>query len=80
MAGVTYCPFYWVYSHIGLILNHRDLLLRVSVNRNYLPGDYRTRTGFAAVRDRYGLFADSVLVYGNVGVWLTDSTVSQFAI
>lgn len=25
----------------------------------------------------YGLSQDSVLLYGNVGVWLTDSTVSQ---
>lgn len=78
-AGVVLTVLLVLFAISGIILNHRDLLSRVSVNRNYLPGDYRYENwNIAAVRDMYGLSQDSVLLYGNVGVWLTDSTVSQF--
>jgi hypothetical protein len=55
-AGVVLTVLLVLFAISGIILNHRDVLSRVSVNRNYLPGDYRYENwNIAAVRDMYGV-------------------------
>jgi hypothetical protein len=45
-----------------------------------LPGDYRYENwNNASVKGSLAIDSDRVLVYGNVGVWLTDSSFSSFS-
>ncbi len=56
------------------MLNHRELVSPLDVSRNLLPDEYRYKNwNNAAVAGTCRLGGDSVLVYGNIGIWLTDS-------
>lgn len=64
----------------GIVMNHRDWFSGVDVSRQWLPKDYRyANWNNAALKGSLSLAPDSVLVYGNVGIWLTDSTFSEFS-
>ncbi len=63
----------------GIILNHRQALAKFSVNRDYLPKEYRyDKWNNALIREMVPLSPDSVLFYGNAGVWLSDSSLQDF--
>ncbi|HPE44094.1 MAG TPA: PepSY domain-containing protein, partial [Bacteroidales bacterium] len=67
----------WAVS--GIILNHRNLVSGINVNRNCLPEVYHYKNwNNAAVRGALQLRGDSLLLYGNVGVWLTDTAFSDY--
>lgn len=69
-----------LFSVSGIILNHRGLFSRISIDRKYLPQDYHyTNWNNAAVKGTEKINNDSVLIYGNIGVWLTDSSFSRFS-
>lgn len=76
----------------GILLNHRSLIKNVNVSRKYLPSRYEFRHWNGGLLrgtldlDK-GIAKDSVdgraachhlLLYGNGGVWLTDSKASCF--
>lgn len=63
----------------GIVLNHRSLFSPIDIPRSMLPNTYRfDNWNFAAVKSAEWIAPDSVLVYGNIGIWLTDSTFSHF--
>ncbi|PKP49824.1 MAG: peptidase [Bacteroidetes bacterium HGW-Bacteroidetes-1] len=67
----------WAIS--GIILNHRSLFSNFELNRNLLPPEYRYQNwNNASVRSGLQLNSDSLLIYGNIGIWLTDTTFSQY--
>jgi len=67
----------WAVS--GIILNHRNLVSGINVNRNWLPETYQYKNwNNAAVRGALQLGGDSLLLYGNVGIWLTDTAFSNY--
>ncbi|MDX9942134.1 MAG: PepSY domain-containing protein [Bacteroidales bacterium] len=71
--------FILMFAISGIVLNHRHFFSPVSVDRNRLPGDYRFNNwNLAAIKGSTPLSTDSMLVYGNIGVWLTDSAFSGF--
>ncbi|MFK5857007.1 MAG: PepSY-associated TM helix domain-containing protein [Bacteroidota bacterium] len=71
--------FILVFSVSGIILNHRNFFSFVDVNRNYLPQEYRYNNwNNAAVKGTIKLNNDSILIFGNIGVWLTDSSFTNF--
>ena len=65
----------------GIVLNHRELVADINIDRSFLPADYRYNKwnmGLlrGSIKDK-----DKVLIYGNSGIWMTDSTgrsVSDF--
>lgn len=68
-----------LFSVSGIILNHRNLLSGADLNRSLLPNEYAYQNwNNAAVRATLKINADSILVYGNIGVWLTDSTFATY--
>jgi hypothetical protein len=68
-----------LFSISGIILNHRELLSSVDVNRNILPEAFQNNNwNNAAVRATVKLNENSFLTYGNIGIWHTDSTFSKF--
>lgn len=72
--------FIFLFSVSGIILNHREQFSSVDINRKYLPAGYRyTNWNLAAIKSEIRLSADSVLVFGNIGVWVTDSSYQKFS-
>jgi hypothetical protein len=61
-------------------MNHRLTFSPFSVDRKFLPDEYTYRNwNLAAARGTEKIGTDSLLLYGTVGIWLTDSTMSRFA-
>ena len=78
-VGLAIALLIILFSISGIILNHRELLSSVDLNRKILPKDFRyTNWNNAAVRATVKLNENSFLTYGNIGVWHTDSTFSKF--
>ncbi len=67
------------YAVSGILMNHRELISGVDINRNSLPNDYEYKNwNLAALKGNETISKDSILVYGNIGVWLTDSSFHEF--
>ena len=63
----------------GIIMNHRKLLSSSDVNRKYLPESYRySNWNLASVRGANLIGGETMLVYGNIGIWRTDTTFQSF--
>ena len=77
--GVIITIFILFFSISGIILNHRELFSGIDVNRNILPKEYAYNNwNNAAVKSTLKLDENSILIYGNIGVWKTDSTFQKF--
>jgi hypothetical protein len=71
--------FIFLFAVSGIILNHRELLSGVDLNRKLLPPVYRYNNwNLAAVKGSVKAGGDSILFFGNIGVWLTDSTFKSY--
>lgn len=67
------------YAVSGILMNHRKLISGMDVSRKLLPKNYKYNNwNQAALKGNRQLSKDSILLYGNIGVWLTDSTYSEF--
>lgn len=67
------------YGATGIFMNHRETFAGIDVNRSVLPKDFQYRNwNNAAVKGNLILSEDSILIYGNIGIWLTDSTYSSY--
>lgn len=77
--GVIFALIILTYVFSGIILNHRETLSFIDVNRKLLPKEYRYQNwNNAAVKSTLIIAPDSILVYGNIGIWLTDSSYTDF--
>ncbi len=71
--------FVLVFAVSGIMMNHRSLFSPIDVPRKYLLEDYQYQNwNNAAIKGACIIDEDSILVYGNIGIWLTDSTFSNF--
>lgn len=78
--GVLVAFFVLFFALSGIVLNHRNFFSTIDVSRNILPGNYRFGNwNLAAVRSATTIGTDSVLIYGNIGIWLTDSSFIRFS-
>ncbi len=67
------------YALTGIIMNHRDWLAGVDLDRDIMPSNYNyVNWNNAALKGNLNISPDSILVYGNIGIWLTDSSFSSF--
>lgn len=63
----------------GIFMNHRALFSKIDISRRFLPKNYEYQNwNNAALKGDLILNNDSILVYGNVGIWLTDSTFTNY--
>lgn len=64
----------------GIVLNHRYTFSAVDLSRNVLPPNYRySNWNLAAVRGSCPLENDSLLIYGNIGVWKSSTGLASFS-
>lgn len=82
--GIFLCFFVLMFCWSGIVLNHRDSVADISINRRWLPGDYRFKAwnggllrGTLPYKDKNNVY--HILVYGTGGVWQTDSSTSTFS-
>lgn len=67
------------YSVTGIFMNHREFFSSIDVSRSHLPKEFRYQNwNNSALKSNLILNADSILVYGNIGVWLTNSAFSNY--
>lgn len=78
--GVILAIFFMFFALSGIVMNHRGFFSRFDVKRNWLPKEYRySNWNNAAIRGIKEIGKDSLLAYGNIGIWLTDSDLSSFS-
>lgn len=78
-VGLFFSIFILGFCISGIILNHRQIFASIDVSRSMMPEGYsfdNWNNGIARGTER--LADGTVLLYGNTGVWLTDSCFSAF--
>ncbi|MCF6365878.1 MAG: PepSY domain-containing protein [Bacteroidales bacterium] len=77
--GVLIVLLMVIFSVSGIILNHRQFFSTIDVSRKFLPNELQYQNwNNAAVKSTVKLNNGKILLYGNIGVWQTDSTFSEF--
>jgi hypothetical protein len=67
------------YGITGILMNHRETFAPIEVNRTNLPANYAYRNwNNAAVKGNLIISNDSILLYGNIGIWVTDSLFTRY--
>ncbi|MFA9391709.1 MAG: PepSY domain-containing protein [Prolixibacteraceae bacterium] len=67
------------YAVSGIFMNHRELFSRFDVSRKPLPKEFQyTNWNNSALKSNLIVTSDSILVFGNVGIWVTDSTFVNY--
>lgn len=78
--SLIFALFILLSSVSGIIMNHRGIFSSIDINRKWLPGSYKYNNwNMAAVKAAVTLSDDSLLVYGNIGIWKTDSSFKTFS-
>lgn len=78
-AGLVFCFFILMFCLSGIVLNHRQLFSGCEVSRWCLPKAYHyDNWNNGIVRGTFRLSDGRLLMYGNAGVWRTDSCFSCF--
>lgn len=68
------------YGFSGIMMNHREILSGVDLSRRVMPSIYQyVNWNNAALKGNITIGRDSILVYGNIGIWLTDTAFSNFS-
>ncbi len=77
--GIIIAFFAILFAFSGIVMNHRQIFSSVDVSRNILPPNYRYNNwNLAAVRGSIPYMNDSVLIYGNIGIWKASSDLKSF--
>jgi hypothetical protein len=77
--GIIFTFFILLFAFSGIVLNHRELLSGIDINRKLLPGIYRYKNwNLASVKSGIKWDPDRVLLFGNIGIWETDSKFTRF--
>jgi len=78
--ALVFSVFFLLWAVSGIILNHRKLFSDLDIGRKYLPEEYRyVNWNNAAVKSSTEIGRDSILLYGNIGAWLTNKDFTQFS-
>ncbi|MCR5394703.1 MAG: PepSY domain-containing protein [Bacteroidales bacterium] len=76
-AGILLAIPIMIFCFSGVVLNHRQALSRFAVSRSWLPDAYQIEHWNQGVVRGSLWLSDSVqLLYGQVGMWQTDSAMS----
>ncbi len=72
-------PVLTLWAVSGIVLNHRGAVAHLSVDRDLLGAAYRyDNWNQAAVRGGLHLDGQTILLYGNIGIWRTDPGFRRF--
>lgn len=67
------------FSVTGIVLNHRNLVSSLDVSRELLPQDFHYHHwNNSALKGNLIFNKDSIMVFGELGVWTTDATFKSY--
>ena len=76
--GIVLGFFLLMFCLSGLVLNHPTLFSALNVSRKYLPASYQYHQWNQGLLRGSLKWNDHIMLYGNNGIWLTDSTATTF--
>jgi len=77
--GIVVSLFALLFAFSGIILNHRDLISSVDISRKWMPPGYQyDNWNLSGLRSSLPIGKDSLLLYGNIGVWMATNGLSEF--
>lgn len=77
--GIVIALFAILFAVSGIVMNHRPTFSSIDISRNALPPNYRYQNwNLAAVRGSLPLENDSLLIFGNIGIWKSTATLERF--
>ena len=78
-VGLFFAIFVLNFCFSGIILNHRKAFSRCELSRTWMPKDYSFKNwNNGIIRGAEPLDEHSTLLYGETGIWKTDSSLSAF--
>lgn len=67
------------YGISGILMNHRELISGIDISRKLLPKKYHIENWTnGSLKSTLNIDTDSILVYGNIGIWVTDSSYQKY--
>ncbi|MBQ0155844.1 MAG: PepSY domain-containing protein [Bacteroidales bacterium] len=75
-AGLLFSIFIILFSISGIILNHRQIFSGCEVSRWWLPKAYHINNWNQSIVKGTIAYGDNLLMWGQAGIWKTDSTFS----
>lgn len=67
------------YGITGIFMNHRQFFSGLDVDRSNLPDNFQYHHwNNSALKGNLIIHPDSIMVYGNIGIWVTDSTFENY--
>jgi hypothetical protein len=77
--GLIFGIFFILWAISGIIMNHRQLFSGMDISRKLVPKEHRyVNWNNAAVKSAVKISNDSLLLFGNIGIWLTDTNFSSY--
>jgi len=77
--ALVFTVFFIFFSISGILMNHRELISSIDINRKYLPNNYELQSwNLASVKGSKALNSDSVIFYGGAGIWITNQNFSSW--
>lgn len=76
--GLLLSFFLLMFCLSGLVLNHPSLFTGINVSRRLLPPRYQYKHWNGGLLRGSVSWRGQVLVYGNNGIWVTDSAARSF--
>lgn len=77
--GIVLSFFLLYYGVTGIFMNHRSFFSKLEINRKYLPEVYSySNWNNAALKGNLIVNKDTVFLFGNIGVWMTDSSFRKY--
>ncbi len=77
-VGLFFSFFILMFAISGILLNHRKLISELDISRKYLPDSYQFQNwNNGAIFGTLPLENNNILIYGNCGVFLTDTTLKK---
>ncbi len=77
--GIFIAFFALLFALSGIILNHRNLISTVDISRKWMPPGYQYKNwNLAGVRSSLSVGEDTLLIYGNIGAWMTTGGLTSF--
>jgi len=78
--AVVIAFFAILFALSGIVLNHRDFFSSFNISRKLMPPGYQYKNwNLAGVRSSLYLNDDSVLIYGNTGIWLSNNQFTSIS-
>lgn len=78
-AGLLCAMFIILFAVSGIVINHRHAVSGCNISRSWMPESYQLKNyNNGIIRGTLRLSDNTILAYGNAGVWKTDSCFSAF--